>query len=276
MRRTLQEAANFIAETLKEFDIVSSNRFQKMIAPFASGNNTIEPEDKQFLAARAALRDLRILEFCIDNLRWNIDEAILKSKLQEVVKEPLSPADKPSGGTRGRNTQAELFVAAICQKARLFPKFEEPDLLIRMPNGGDLAIAVKRPQSESKLNKLIREAIEQIRRSGYPGVIVVDGSLMANPQNHELRGNIPADVVTDAAKIYVQELARQGMAFRKRRLKGVELVAIVFQFHVLQYRSGNDWGLISVTIPLNPNKSNSRRTEMFERFEKAFSKGLPD
>ena len=56
----------------------------------------------------------------------------------------------------------------------------------------------------------------------------------------------------------------------------MELVAIVFQFHVLQNRFSNDWGLNSVTIPFNPNESNKRRTESFCRFADAFAKGLPD
>lgn len=272
--RRIREAAEFVVAELAEAGFTQPHRFYSMGKALRGPERTIESEDPQFPAAREAIRDIRLMEFCLETLRGGIDAGPLRSKLKTAIGDPISPTAIPRSSPAGRNAQSELFVAAICQAAGLAPRFLEPDIVVRIGDANH-AIAVKRPCSEGALDRRIREGIRQIRRSGLPGVVAIDGTLLSNPANLELRGQIPLDAMGDAAYSYVRALAKERLDRWKADVRGAELVAIVFQFHVLQNRSGTDWGLNTLTVPLNPNEKNSARTRAFRRFESEFSKGVP-
>jgi len=184
--RTLGEAADFVVKRLAEIGFDKFHRFAKMRQALGGPGQVIEPDDSRFAAAREAIRDMRLMEFCLDRLCGAVDEVALRKKLGTAIGDPVSPTEIPKRSAAGRNAQAELFVAAICQAAAMTPRFVEPDLVVCVGDA-DHAIAVKRPCTGPALAKRIQEGIEQIRRSNLPGVVVVDATLLCNRGNQELR-----------------------------------------------------------------------------------------
>jgi hypothetical protein len=82
--------------------------------------------------------------------------------------------------TAARNIQFELIVAAFMRSAGIEVTIDEPDVRAR-DEDGEFAVAVKRVRSASKVAYRLKEARNQILRSGRPGIIAVDLSSVINP-----------------------------------------------------------------------------------------------
>ncbi|TXK23388.1 hypothetical protein FVR03_22645 [Pontibacter qinzhouensis] len=81
-----------------------------------------------------------------------------------------------------RNYQFELFIAGLLNKAGIHPICDEPDIRIEYQDG-DFGIAIKRLNSYKNLRDNLRKARKQILRTERPGIIMLDLSLITNPQN---------------------------------------------------------------------------------------------
>ena len=75
--------------------------------------------------------------------------------------------------TPARDAQFELFLASRARQAGLMVKFEEPDIVLEMPDGKPLSIAVKRVKSASQLERRFREGAKQIKKSHLQGIVAV-------------------------------------------------------------------------------------------------------
>ena len=84
----------------------------------------------------------------------------------------------------GRDAAFELYVGAVCaDHAEFYPvDFEEPDITC-VWQGTKYAFAAKRIKNEKNLIRRVREATDQIARSGLQGVIGFDTCLAFNPEN---------------------------------------------------------------------------------------------
>jgi hypothetical protein len=130
------------------------------------------------------LRDFHELEFFFDQIASDPD----KSKYQDMVAKLLDDSVLPQKDrmqSPGRNAQAEAFVFAVCQSADMRPSFGEPDVVCEIDQQR-LGIAVKRLKTPAQFEKRLKEAAEQIQRSGLLGVISVEVTLAVNPKNHSI------------------------------------------------------------------------------------------
>lgn len=97
-------------------------------------------------------------------------DQMVKRKLRKV----LGGKSVPTAGDHdpARDTQAELFAAALLFGAGFGARIAEPDLLIGVGTL-NVPVAVKRMTSDTHFEKRMREALKQLTKAGKPGYIVI-------------------------------------------------------------------------------------------------------
>lgn len=152
---------------------------------------TIQPEyDWQRLHRAAA--DVGELQLIVDQLSRPPEVSGWQSKAYLAMKGSARPTEEVNNSAAWDH-QFELFMAAVCRRGGLEVELSEPDITIRWPQH-TLGIAAKRVRSLSNLSKLLARANAQIEKSQHPGVIALDISYVANPDDmYFVAGGEPRD-----------------------------------------------------------------------------------
>ena len=95
--------------------------------------------------------------------------------------------------SRARDTQFELVLATMLARAGYHPRLEEPDLVVEI-RGREIGIAAKRPRSRPKLQHVAKRAGHQIVRSNIPGIVAMDATIVANPEDKHLTEDGRVDI----------------------------------------------------------------------------------
>ena len=98
-----------------------------------------------------------------------------RPKLQHLRRNKLNTMGGQTG--QGLAILFELELASRMLRSLWEVQFAEPDIVLTIPDVGSAAIACKRPRAPHAIGRNIREAGQQIARSGLEGVVVmtVDG-----------------------------------------------------------------------------------------------------
>ena len=107
------------------------------------------------------------------------NRAAWEGQLRRLVSGPSAPAPG-SKHSPAHDFQFESFVAAVCELSGYEIGFAEPDVVVR-DDSCAFGIAAKRPSSKRRIEKNCRKAANQIRRSGLPGLIALDITRAAYP-----------------------------------------------------------------------------------------------
>lgn len=272
MERTLLDASAFVVERIQQMgcDTCGHSRYGRMRSVLSNG--TIEPDHADFAIVLEALRDARLMEFALGQLEGKIPASVLRSLVQKAIQDSTLPQEDLQTSS-GRDTQAELYVAAVCQKAGMSPVFDEPDIRCTLDGGSAIGIAVKRVKSESQIEKHIRKAARQIEGTGIPGHIAIDVSLVFNRENEHLIG------VGDAELTRVHRVTRKRFGddyFQRIKgwMRGRDIRSVILIDHLVRQHPVDGWGFDSLAyfIPLSPD--NQRRHRDFEKFRSQFVSGL--
>ena len=181
MPKSLNELATSIKDKLHDLGIVLITISNFCMIRVVSNTRVHQPEDIDFEIAIESLRDINQLSFIINHLDMD-QNTIAHQKLRRALKDSALPQKDVKQST-GRDTQFELYIAAICTKALLVPiDFAEPDLLVYLDEQ-QFGIAAKRLKSRDNLEKNIRKAGNQIKKAGIPGIIAIDTCVAFNEAN---------------------------------------------------------------------------------------------
>ncbi len=161
-------------------------------------------------AGRGSLADVNEL------LEGNRDFAELATIVEHLLP-PQPPADPvllpklrlilggaafPSGDANplARNTQFELYAAALFQGAGIPTLLREPDGII---TAGEvrLAVAAKRPGSSSHIRRLVRDAAKQVRKVGIPGIVALSLDRLFAPNDERIVGRSAEDLKPAAREL---------------------------------------------------------------------------
>ncbi len=282
MRRKLYETATFVLECIQARGINPdpASRITQMCrmlsTPDGSPTAIIKPTNrKSFAIAREALRDVRQLGFIFDYLLQESLGDAGDRRIRNMLHDSVLPQDDLTL-SRGRDTQCELFVAAICEKAGLHPIFDEsPDIRCKV-RAEAIGIAVKRIKSDRKVRKNIREAAKQIRRSGIPGVICADVSFAYNQENKPVM-----EPMTVQAYRRVHDEALRGKVDQFHRELNEELVracgvcGLILHDHQIRLDPVDGWELDSMYMDISTSPHNQRRRRLFRAFCKQYEGGYP-
>jgi hypothetical protein len=226
----------------------------------------IPQNDPDLPIAEEADRDMQILAFVFDQLVEQQNERGFRAKVKLLLKDRALPQD--DSDSIGRDTQVELFVAAICKSAGLTPvAFEEPDVTCTF-NGIKFGIAAKRLKSINSMRSRLKGATKQIKRSQLPGIVAVDASVALNPKNEALVVPDPQNFGRDHYNPFWQQYTHYHFDDLRKWISGGDVRGILFQDHHLI----KDWGLASMTFQF----PGSHHESEFFAFANAYAKGLPN
>lgn len=268
--RNLIEAITFVTDSLHKFgvDKPGHSRFAQMKRILKKG--FVSCDDSNFDVAREAIRDARIMEFFFD--QFNCTEP--STALTETIRRAVADAPLPqecSSKTTGRDAQTELYVAAICAKAKLQPDFVEPDLMLQFDEEA-IGIAVKRTKSEGQIEEHIRKGAKQIAKAGVPGHVILDLSVAFNPENTPLIG------VRDTSLQQAHMQARRHFAdqYFSRIVEWTKdrgVISLILLDSLLREHPTESWTLDSFTyfIPLDQSHGGRQR---YLPFRRQFENGL--
>jgi hypothetical protein len=168
------------------------NEYIRQLSLAESRNvGTSQPEyDWQRL--HRAVADVGELQLIIDHLSRPPEVSGWQSKAYLAMKGSARPAEDLNNSAAWDH-QFELFMAALCRRGGLDIELSEPDIVVRWPQR-TLGIAAKRARSLSNLSKLVARANAQIEKSQHHGVIALDISYLASPDDmYFVAGGEPRD-----------------------------------------------------------------------------------
>jgi hypothetical protein len=206
-RRTRPENATFVVESVKALGlrVQAGSRVMQMYRTLTDESRPlIQPADPDFETAIEAERDLQVLAFVFDVAAAHPADQKFRDLVKLALGDSVLPQDNRKQ-SKGRDFQFELFVAAICQNAGLLPvQREEPDVTCVL-QGVKYGLAAKRVKGAGNLHTRISKAGNQIERAHLPGIIVLETSLLFNPNNARITRPMSDD---NFGKLHLQALCR--------------------------------------------------------------------
>ena len=239
-----------------------------------SPRGIIQPDNPDFEIGLEAYRDVQHLEFILETRPDPPPEGFL-SLLRNVVDDPVLPQGSVKESP-GRDAQAELYVAAICRKASLEPvRHDEPDVLCWLGNT-QLAVAVKRLKSVDILEKRVRAAAKQIKRSGLPGIVVLDTSLALNPDNARIWRQVTDYEFARRYPAVLRGVIKEHYDRLQSWVRGKWVSGVVIHDHQIRLTLNEGWRLEGVTYGIGTAPWNQRRTREFDDFYAKYCRALPN
>jgi hypothetical protein len=232
-RRSLSESIEFVFGAIEAAGVAipPGSRFDLMRRVFTDSTGaavqTVAPQDPNFGVAKEALREFLVLEAILESAEaMSLPDE--KRTLKRLCKDAVSPTN--SGNTPGRDLQTELLVAATCCRGGFSNvQLEEPDVTAMLADR-KWGIAVKRVKSAGAISDNVRDASEQISRSGLPGMVFLDLSVAFNPEGEDVVRPMTADQFRSCLKYAMTLLLRSHEPTIKARAasRGVGVVYTFF------------------------------------------------
>ncbi|CAN5415341.1 hypothetical protein BH10PLA2_BH10PLA2_34460 [soil metagenome] len=216
--QTRREQADYIVDLLSGFGVRISpssriGRMQRVL----NRPEVIEPDDADYEIAVESMRDMYQLRLIVDTMDAHRDSRGFRDSVNFLRKDAALPQDDHADSP-GRNYQFQVYVAALCTRAGLPTWHEEPDIRCDL-DGAMFGIAVKRPKTVNAMEKNIKEAADQIRLAGMPGMIAMDLTVAQNPTNRRI-------TFSSESQLYVQmSHAKLRALFEKKGEKIRQLIA---------------------------------------------------
>ncbi len=273
-RRVRAENATFVVESIKALGlpVPAGSRVMQMYRTLTDESRPmIRPTDPDFETAVEAERDLQVLAFVFDVAAAHPTDQKFRDLIRFALGDSVLPQDN-RGNSRGRDFQFELFIAAICQNAGLTPiEREEPDVTC-VVEGVNYGIAAKRIKGVGNLHKRISKAANQIEKAGLPGIIVLETTLLFNPNNTRITKPMSDN---DFGKLHHQALCRCIGRYADQihgwvRDKGV--CGLVFHDQQVRLDLSGNWFLegMNLKFPLTHHRRE------FHCFADGYFAGLPN
>lgn len=189
-QQTWLEQAEYIVERVRSLGVRvhPSSRLMLMLQTLKRGH--IDWDDRhRFLVALESIRDMNQVRLIVDEMDTHRDNPKFCEFVQKLMNDAALPQNS-GDETPGRDTQFELYLAAVCLRGNLLPvEYCEPDVTC-VVGGKTFGIAAKRLKSLERFEERLKEAADQIHRSGLPGIIAIDWTIARNPENKPIRSGI--------------------------------------------------------------------------------------
>jgi len=236
-------------------------------------DKVIPPSHADFEVALEAVRDMQLLAFIFLQEHWKNRQPKLMGFLKKLTQDPALPENKHSPG---RDTQFEIFVAAVCQAANLNPvDYEEPPDVTCNLRGVKLGIAAKRLKSAAQAHKRIPEAADQIENSKALGVIVFDTTFALNPNNWRAGVPMPDDQFVKLHKLKVDWFLSKYDPQIRVCTQRHGVLGVIVHDHEVRFEPDGSWSLSSMTVDFCTAKIPSAR-KLFKDFKTLYVSSLPN
>lgn len=275
VRRSRQQLAWYVVETIEAAGIrvPPASRLWQMKKLLNSDSATIERNDPDFEIALEAERDLQLLGFVFDQCPPALRSPAFLERLNKAVEDPALPQTNRHK-SHGRDATFELFVGAICVAAKLLPvAWEEPDVTC-VWNSVKYGFAAKRIKNLANVEGRVRKAVEQIERSGFPGVIVLDACPAFNPENLRLAQMPDTIFRSEYFKNCKATWSRYQPKVQDLMARGQVLGLILHDQHVRM--QNGQWSLAGMTMTVNAESRSAHDRALFDKLSYLYTHALPD
>jgi hypothetical protein len=280
-RRNRADGCEFVIGKLESYGlrVDVSSRWGKLRQLFFAADGTprgiVPPDDPDFELVLEGQRDLNQLSFVFDVFPNDFLSGHL-DKLRLLLQDPGLPQDAKKT-SHGRNTQAELYAAAICWRAGLRPMtLEEPD--IRFTHEGAVCgLAVKRLKNNvARIEDRVKDAASQIERSKVPGLIVLDTSLVLNPSNERILMPVPEEAFERSYKKAMNWFLSSLHENLQRWIRGKGVLGIVVMDSQIRVANDGEWEHCELTVSIHTEQLDQRRQREFDSIWSALERGIPN
>ena len=200
--------------------------FRLLLAWSAGGKKPTQAQAEVFFHAKVEFAQLRRI---IAAASASSDQDSWNKQLCTLANDLAVPTRKAKHSS-ARDFQWEAYLAAIFELSGCTVHFQEPPDLIVSTDSFRLGCAAKRPRSVRKIEANCRDAANQIRRSGLPGIVALDLSFALG-----VGGCINTDDIEGAATYVeaatVQFLAQHGSVLA-RTCDAESVIAIITYLHM--------------------------------------------
>jgi hypothetical protein len=275
--RSRSEAAEFVIESIRSlgFNPDNSSRLMSMHRILTEDAGVIPPTHPRFKEALEADRDFLQLSFILEQQHAAASHPGLIALLRPLCQDATLPEHSAGGKTKGRDTQLELFAAALCQAAGFMPvDYVEPDVVCRVANNA-VGVACKRIKNPERTVKNIRKARDQIVAAEMPGVIVVETTIALNPNNVPLLTPVPDEVLKPMYRAAMTRYVAEHLTGIYAALSRAPIGGIIFHDSILRFESDGNWGLTAMTFHL-PLICDLDLMRLFEAFKSGYGSALPN
>lgn len=274
--RSLSEKIAFVFEVIQAAGVAISpgSRFDRMRRVFLDSNGqaiqTVLPHDPEFGAAKEALREFSLLEAIFEAAKGTslLDD---RRVLKRLCKDAVSPSK--AGNTPGRDLQTELLVAATCALGGFSDVLlDEPDVTAILGET-KWGIAVKRVKSAAAISDNVRDAAEQIRKSGLPGMVFLDVSVAFNPHGDDITRPLSPAQFTSSFGYAMRKLLEPQVASLRARASSRGIGVIYSFFSCLRHDPRGGWGLATMHMDVLVREDDDPDRQLFE-FRAAYDRGI--
>src|SRR5581483_7631797 len=181
---------------------VAGSRFELYRDPIAAWvekhipERSLPPDRDDGLDYIALSESMELAQDIVPCLRGE-DPKIAKEKLGHIFRGKHKPGEDDHNESMARNIAFEVAFAAVCRRAGLDTRLEEPDVVVRLGQR-KILIACKRPFGAPGVEANITGARDQIEKhltpSGDRGAIAISLSRVVVPLDTWLRGRDAADL----------------------------------------------------------------------------------
>lgn len=235
----------------------------------------IPPNHPDFEIALEADRDMQLLEYVFEQDHAKSRHGGFRRLLHKLADDAVLPQDNREQ-SKGRDTQFELFIGAICQSAGFIPiEYPDPPDVTCCIDGIRIGVEAKRIKSEAQVRKRLQKAAKQIHKSGFSGIIAFDTSVALNPNNDRITRPIPekefVPLYKDAINMFLHrydERIREWVS-----CKGV--IGIIVHDHQVRFETDASWSLSSMTMQFCTAEDEAGK-QLFNSFWFPYVDALPN
>lgn len=274
--QTKVEQAAYILERVESLGIKISptSRLMQMLRILESGR--IEYVDDRFPVALEAIRDMYQLRLIVDEMDTHRNDTRFVANVKKLLQDAATPQDGNSN-TPGRDTQFELYLAAIALRAGMSPvEYDEPDVTCTV-DGIRFGIAAKRLKSINRFEERVKEGAKQIRRANIPGIIAVDLTIARNPENQPITSSLHSQFSTVIVMAKNQQLFERYERDIHRWVANAGVRALlVFDFTYRVSPDGSSWMHEGMMCWFSTTNNEESAGSELTAFQQQFLMGIPN
>ena len=272
--QTRREQAEYVVERLADFGvrINPASRIGRMLQ-ILRRPEIIEPDDSDYSIVLESIRDMYQLRLIVDTMDSHRESHEFRVAADLLRKDTALPQDAHKN-TPGRNHQFQLYVAALCTNAGLPTRHEEPDVTCDV-KGTTFGIAAKRLKTIAALDENIRDAAEQIRRAGIPGIIALDLTLAQNPTNRRITSSVESQLFVNLSHAKNNDLFNRNCDSIRRQVAGKGVLSVWVFESTLRLMEDRTWSHDCSSFWFDTTKD-GMEDRLLDQFKSRFLRGVPN
>ena len=264
---TATALVEFVSTRIAEYGITIKPGSRLAVGANAIASSTVETEygreDPRLRSAFEALRDYSAFDYILRSPARLALRRGFRQRLETALKDGADPLQHGKQ-TPGRDTQVELFVAAMLSASGLDVELGTPDIRTRL-DGQYVYVEAKRPKSFDGATNALRGAVEQVERTGVPGAVFMDLSLPFSMANEFHTPIIEADPFEQLHIRKMREALRPQFRALEATLADAPIAVVLIQCDWLRRAGKAEWLLESRIAPLARPSASLRLLRLRER-----------